>query len=62
MIDRKIYVLCPANVITGGTDALHQFVYYCKQIGLDASVVYYSESDDSINSICKPYQGYTDSA
>ncbi len=37
---RKVYVLCPANLVTGGPEALHQMVYYLRRDGIDANIVY----------------------
>ena len=39
----KIYVLCPANLKTGGTELLHQLVYALNSIGREAYVSYYYE-------------------
>ena len=56
----RIYVLCPANVITGGPDALHQIVFYLNKIGYDASIVYSSEKHEHVE-IPFPYKCYIDS-
>ena len=40
---KNIYVLCPANIVTGGPDALHQMVYDLNHIlGGGTYVVYFS--------------------
>lgn len=40
---KKIFVLCPANNKTGGTELLHQFVDELNNIKKDAYIVYYYE-------------------
>jgi hypothetical protein len=37
----KVVVLCPANVVTGGPELLHQFVHELRVSSIDASVLYY---------------------
>lgn len=37
---RKIYVVCPASIKTGGPELLHQLVFTLNKNGLDASLVY----------------------
>lgn len=36
----EILVVCPANVVTGGPEALHQLVAHMRSLGLPASIVY----------------------
>lgn len=55
------YVLCPANYVTGGPDALHQMVYYLNRSGIYAKIVYTSISPQKKISIPKPYEIYVDS-
>ena len=38
--DTKIYVLCPANVHTGGPESLHQLTSRLISFGLDAKILY----------------------
>ena len=57
----NIYVVCPANKVTGGPDALHQMVYYLKKLGRKASIVYYCEKKDQVAEIPFPYRIYLDS-
>lgn len=57
MDDKRYYVLCPSNLITGGPDALHQMVFYLKQIGKNAEIVYVKIMDDEV-SIPEPYKIY----
>lgn len=56
-----VYVLCPANSVTGGPDALHQMVFYLNKIGVAAKIVYVSDSSQENVSIPAPYQIYVDS-
>ncbi len=37
----RLYVLCPAQVTTGGPEALHQLVDAAVRLGFDARIVYY---------------------
>lgn len=37
---KKIYVICPYGLVTGGPDALHQLVYYLNNNGYKANIVY----------------------
>ncbi len=41
----KIYVVCPANNKTGGTELLHQLVYQLCQLGHHALIAYYPEGN-----------------
>lgn len=36
-----IYILCPENKMTGGTEALHQLHHYLKQLGTKSYMVYH---------------------
>ncbi len=40
MNSKKVYVVCPAGIQTGGTELLHQFVYELLQIKVEAYIVY----------------------
>ncbi len=53
-----VYVLCPANYVTGGPDALHQMVFYLNRIGVDAKIVYVTDSAKTEISIPTPYTIY----
>jgi hypothetical protein len=39
--DTIIYILCPGNVVTGGTEALHELRYYLDMSGYRACLSYY---------------------
>jgi len=38
----KVYVVCPANVATGGPELLHQLVYKLNIFGIEAYMYYYN--------------------
>ncbi len=42
-----VFALCPANALTGGPEALHQFVHKARQQGFDARIVYVPASADA---------------
>ena len=44
--DTKIYVLCPANVHTGGPESLHQLTSRLISFGLDAKILYCARVDE----------------
>lgn len=56
---KNIYVICPYGLVTGGPDALHQLVYYMKNIGLNANIVY-SDIKNNKYSIPNEYKCYVD--
>lgn len=37
----QYYIFCPAHLVTGGPEALHQLRYYMDKTGLDAYLVYF---------------------
>lgn len=39
----KVYVLCPAQYVTGGPEALHQLAAAGRMLGFDTSLVYFPE-------------------
>jgi ABC-type amino acid transport substrate-binding protein len=41
-----VFALCPANALTGGPEALHQFVHKARQQGFDARIVYVKDEND----------------
>lgn len=43
--NQKIYIYCPANLRSGGPEALHQLCFYMVKVGLDAYMVYYNTTD-----------------
>lgn len=58
--DTKIYVPCPAGVVTGGAELLHQLVGYLNDHGRDAFIVYFGSSmQDDRNAIPEDYSGYS---
>lgn len=54
---KKIYVISPYGLVTGGPDALHQIVYYLRGIGCVADLVY-SDIVSRKYKIPEPYQCY----
>ncbi len=54
-----VYVLCPANIETGGPDALHQMVFYLKEIGVNAKIAYIADNKKNV-SIPDRYKCYVD--
>lgn len=40
--NKKVYILCVANLRSGGPEALHQLRYYMQHSGLDSYMVYYN--------------------
>jgi len=58
---KKVFVICPSNLVTGGPDALHQMVYYLNQLSINASIVYINLSERESNvKIPEPYRCYVD--
>ena len=41
--DSKIYIYCPAGIVTGGAELLHQLVSFLNDNGRDAYIVYFGE-------------------
>ena len=53
----KVHVLCPASSVTGGPEALHQFVDAGQQLGFDMGMVYLPEDDpDPTPAVFKMYR------
>lgn len=52
----KIYVYCPANVVTGGAELLHQLVDLLNNYKRTAFIVYYG--NDDLNKIPESYEKY----
>lgn len=52
----KIYVHCPAGIVTGGAELLHQLVSFLREHGRDAYIVYFGELEHSVPS---DYSKYT---
>ncbi len=56
----KIYVLCPAYIVTGGPDALHQIVFYLNRLGINSTIAYVANANCKIE-IPIQYRIYLDS-
>lgn len=54
----KYYIFTPANVCTGGPEALHQLAYYMHMLKMDAYTVYYTYSDFPIVKPIERYEQY----
>lgn len=57
VISPKIYIICIANLRSGGPEALHQLRYYMEQAGLDAYIVYYNMKE-GVDPMPEPYGVY----
>ena len=53
---KRVYVLCPANVITGGVELMHQLVDFLNNHKRPAYVVYFGEGN--LNAIPDAYKKY----
>lgn len=53
---KKIYVLCPTEVKTGGTELLHQLVFSLNKIEKKAFITYISENNNV--KICEGFEKY----
>lgn len=45
-IETKIYVACPANIVTGGPELLHQLVHELNKLGFNAFMYYYNKIEN----------------
>lgn len=52
-----IYILCPANLQTGGPEVLHQLGYKLNLLGVDAQMFYYNRQE-GIDPVCECYRKY----
>ena len=57
---KKIYVLCPSNTKTGGTELLHQLVWQINSLGGNANIVYFNDSYKNVT-ITKGFERYVNS-
>lgn len=55
----KFYVLCPANIETGGVELLHQLVYKLNEIKKDCAVICYENVEIDKSPIPQNYVKYT---
>lgn len=53
----QIYVLCPADFKTGGTELLHQLAYELNESGLNANIVYIRQKS-SVSNTPREFQKY----
>ncbi len=54
----KIYVICPYNFKTGGTELLHQLVNQINVLNGRAYIVYINEKDKEISHITEKFESY----
>jgi hypothetical protein len=54
----KVYIYCPSNVVTGGTELLHQLSFSLKTIGVTAYMVYYENNAIVAANIPKQFSSY----
>lgn len=52
-----IYILCPANITTGGPELLHQLGYKLRLFGFDVSIFYYERKENK-SPVSEQYQKY----
>lgn len=57
--DTKIYIHCPAGVVTGGTELLHQLEDYLVRHGLNAYMAYYSYWGDVPHEVPEAFSKYS---
>lgn len=55
---KQIYILCPYGLVTGGSDALHQLVFYINQVHKDKATLVYCDRKERDLSIPSSYQEY----
>lgn len=51
---KKIYIFCPENKVTGGTEALHQLRYYLEKIGKKAYIIYHDIDNNFVDNASIP--------
>ena len=52
-----IYILCPANLATGGPELLHQLGYKLNLLGYVADM-YYTNKKPGVHPVCEQYKKY----
>lgn len=45
---KRMFVLCPGGVVTGGPEALHQLVHVARKLGADAQIAYVRPESDQV--------------
>lgn len=51
----KVYINCPAGVVTGGTELLHQLEDYLVRQNIDAYIVYFGDKEHKVPDAFKKY-------
>lgn len=57
--DSKVYVHCPAGIVTGGAELLHQLVDVLNRNGVKSYIVYFGDSPHTISSDYASYNIHT---
>lgn len=52
-----IYIMCPANLATGGPEVLHQLGYKLNLLGIEANMYYYN-TKAGVDPVCEVYRKY----
>lgn len=52
-----VYILCPANLETGGPELLHQLGYKLNLLGIETNMTYIGKKEN-INPVCESYRKY----
>lgn len=52
-----IYIMCPANLATGGPEVLHQLGYKLNLLGIEANMYYYNMKA-GVDPVCEVYRKY----
>ncbi|SHK70180.1 hypothetical protein SAMN05216582_11334 [Selenomonas ruminantium] len=57
--DTTVYILCPANIFTGGPTLLHQLASQLTSMGIQAKMVYLSQSGtNQVSPVAEEYKKY----
>ena len=57
--DSKIYILCPADIVTGGTELAHQLVDCLIKKGKSAFIVYVKDNHYAVSEVPKTFRKYS---
>lgn len=55
MIVKKIYIICPPKIATGGPEALHQLGFILNQLGFNAKMLYSNYKPNPVHPFYKRY-------
>lgn len=54
-IKKKIYIMCPANLATGGPELLHQLCYKLNKLNYEAYMFYFGQIENPVHERYKEY-------